>query len=197
MVETKKGIPAPLLDEELLELYKNTGDQDCSAELYRRYFPLVFGVCYDYLSNFEESEDETQNIFIKKLFEKEIIQRTEINNFRNWLHTTTKNHCLDILKSPKYRNRKKNIDIEKLGENVQFSDYSRLDELLESDSKDINEKLKECIEELLNEQKECIMRFYYKKECYERISTETGYDKVKSYIQNGRRNLKNCINSQQ
>jgi RNA polymerase sigma-70 factor (ECF subfamily) len=56
-------------------------------------------------------------------------------------------------------------------------------------------KLKECIEKLSDEQKQCIKLFYYKEKCYKEISDITKFDlkKVKSHIQNGKRNLKNCM----
>ena len=58
-----------------------------------------------------------------------------------------------------------------------------------------NMKLKKCIDSLSSEQKQCIQLFYYKEKCYKEISDITKYNikKVKSYIQNGKRNLKNCM----
>jgi RNA polymerase sigma-70 factor (ECF subfamily) len=56
-------------------------------------------------------------------------------------------------------------------------------------------KLENCIEKLVEEQQLCVRLFYLKQKCYQEIGDETGYDlkKVKSYIQNGKRNLKICM----
>ncbi|MFN9500440.1 MAG: RNA polymerase sigma factor, partial [Chryseotalea sp.] len=56
-------------------------------------------------------------------------------------------------------------------------------------------QLKKCIEELNAEQQSCINLFYLQEKCYQEVANHTGYDlkKVKSYIQNGKRNLKICL----
>ena len=56
-------------------------------------------------------------------------------------------------------------------------------------------KLETCIEQLATEQKSCIKLFYIQQKCYKEIVEATGFDdnKVKSYIQNGKRNLKICM----
>ena len=59
----------------------------------------------------------------------------------------------------------------------------------------LEEALKECIEQLKAEQKQCIEMFYYQKQCYQEIAEQLGMNekKVKSYLQNGKRNLKICL----
>jgi RNA polymerase sigma-70 factor (ECF subfamily) len=56
-------------------------------------------------------------------------------------------------------------------------------------------KLEKCIETLGDEQKQCVKLFYLQEKCYKEITESTGFDmnKVKSYIQNGKRNLKICM----
>jgi RNA polymerase sigma-70 factor (ECF subfamily) len=55
--------------------------------------------------------------------------------------------------------------------------------------------MEQCMEKLPPEQKETINLFYLEQKCYKDVAELTGYDlnKVKSYIQNGKRNLKICI----
>jgi RNA polymerase sigma-70 factor (ECF subfamily) len=55
--------------------------------------------------------------------------------------------------------------------------------------------LKKCIDLLKDEQKECIKLFYLEELCYQEIVDSTSFElkKVKSYIQNGKRNLKICM----
>lgn len=59
----------------------------------------------------------------------------------------------------------------------------------------LSDALKECIEKLKSEQKQCIELFYYKKLCYQEVAEKLNMDekKVKSYLQNGKRNLKICL----
>ena len=56
-------------------------------------------------------------------------------------------------------------------------------------------KLENCIGTLAKEQKQCVTLFFLEQKCYKEIVSLTGYDdsKVKSYIQNGKRNLKICM----
>ncbi|HEY0653572.1 MAG TPA: sigma factor-like helix-turn-helix DNA-binding protein, partial [Chryseosolibacter sp.] len=56
-------------------------------------------------------------------------------------------------------------------------------------------KLEGCIETLPEEQRQCVKLFYLQKKCYKEITELTGFElnKVKSYIQNGKRNLKICM----
>ncbi len=66
------------------------------------------------------------------------------------------------------------------------------------DEPDFNQnlvKLENCINELGMEQQLCIRHFYLAEKCYKEIVDITGFDinKVKSYIQNGKRNLKLCM----
>jgi RNA polymerase sigma-70 factor (ECF subfamily) len=57
------------------------------------------------------------------------------------------------------------------------------------------ETLKKCIDLLKAGQQECIKLFYLEEKCYQEIADLTGFElnKVKSYIQNGKRNLKICM----
>jgi DNA-directed RNA polymerase specialized sigma24 family protein len=52
--------------------------------------------------------------------------------------------------------------------------------------------------ELAIEQRQAVALFYIEGKCYNEISAITGieWNKVRSYIQNGRRNLKLCIEKQ-
>jgi RNA polymerase sigma-70 factor (ECF subfamily) len=93
------------------------------------------------------------------------------------------------------RKKRTTIDISKITENTdEFIMESSL-EMNPLEEHLNNNKLKKCLEELSNEQKRCIELFYYKEKCYKEISDITNYDikKVKSYMQNGKRNLKNCL----
>ena len=67
-----------------------------------------------------------------------------------------------------------------------------------TDDRDLEDdlgRLEKCIEELQDEQKQCVELFYIRKKPYQTIVESTGFEmkKVKSYIQNGKRNLKICM----
>ena len=56
-------------------------------------------------------------------------------------------------------------------------------------------KLEQCMETLPYEQQQTVKLFYLENKCYNEIAVITGFDwnKVRSYIQNGKRNLKICV----
>jgi RNA polymerase sigma-70 factor (ECF subfamily) len=152
---------------------------------------LVYGVCLKYLKVREESQDAVIEIFEKLIVE---IPRHNIENFRGWLHVVTKNYCLMQLRSDKSQSERISEwinDHNVFMETVQ--DLHLLDE--DEDSKLMNTALEDCIERLKEEQKKCIRQFYFENKCYNEISTDLDMDvkKVKSYLQNAKRNLKLCL----
>lgn len=173
-------------DDELLGLYKATGDIAFLGELYERYLHLIFGVCMKYLRSEEDSKDMSMQVFEKLT---EAARNTEIRNFKSWLHVLAKNECLMLLRSRKYKIAKVSVEING-EENMElaFSLHPVGEGALELKL----QELEQSIEELPPEQKECIRLFYLEQQCYKTIAETTGYElkKVKSYIQNGKRNLK-------
>jgi RNA polymerase sigma factor (sigma-70 family) len=174
-----------LTDGELIELYRRTSDMKVLGRLYDPYMPLVYGVCLKYLKDREESKDAVMQIFEKLITS---LRTHEVTHFKSWLYVTSRNHCLMQLRSA--RNRK----FEEISPNLMESDG--LAHLEIETELDMNVgKLQKCIEELGLEQKECVRLFYLEQKCYKEITVLTGFDdnKVKSYIQNGKRNLKICM----
>ena len=174
-----------LSDEELLAEFKKDFDQQMLAQLYLRYTDLVYGVCMKYFKNAEVSKDAVMNIY-QELLTK--LQTNEVQNFKSWLYVVVKNHCLMQL-----RKEKKNITVEFTPAVMQSEDFTHLDDVLEKENE--LKKLEFCIEHLPVEQKQSIQLFYLENKCYNEIVDTTGYDwnKVRSLIQNGRRNLKICM----
>lgn len=175
-------------DSELLKQYKNTGDLEILGELYNQYIHLVYGVCLKYLSNRDESKDAVNRIFEILITE---ITKFEIQNFRSWLYVLTKNHCLmEIRKNKSEKNQFEKYSADYFVESTDIS--HPIDEA--PDTK-LEDQLKKCIEQLKHEQQQCIHLFYYENNCYKEISDTLGIEqsKVKSFIQNGKRNLKICI----
>jgi RNA polymerase sigma-70 factor (ECF subfamily) len=174
-----------LTDEELWNLFRQNGDISLFGELYRRYIPLIYGVCLKYLEEKETAHDAVMDLY-ENLSEK--IMQYEINNFRTWLYTVVKNHCLQKLR------KEKNIFYVKIEE--AFVENEENFTLIDRpQNEEEASALAYCIETLSDEQRTSIQFFYFEEKSYADIVELTGFslNNVKSYIQNGKRNLKSCI----
>jgi RNA polymerase sigma factor (sigma-70 family) len=167
-------------DNELLEKFYSDHDNQWLGIVLQRYTLLLLGVCMKYLKNEEEAKDAVQQIFLKAITE---LAKYKVVYIKSWLYMVARNHCLMKL-------RDKNVFIP-VEERTQLA-------AAETDQKEIADKeatlnlLENSIEELNPEQKTCVTLFYLQKKSYQEIVTITGFSllQVKSYIQNGKRNLK-------
>ena len=172
-------------DDELLKQFVQTSNQESLGQLYSRYISLVYGLCLKYLQQIEDAEDAVINIY-EELTRK--IQNYPIENFKTWLYSVAKNHCLQILR------REKNKFFEEF--DIQIMERDEFEHLIDvNDDKEKEDALNFCLDTLPEEQRQCIIHFYYEDFSYADIVDKTGFalNKVKSYIQNGKRNLKICI----
>ncbi len=176
-------------DDELLSTFASSGDLDVLGELYSRYMHLVYGVCLKYLKDRDESMDAVMHIFEKLIVE---IPRQKIENFRSWLHVVTKNYCLMQLRSEKSREIKMQ---EWIKESVIFMENEPVLHPVDENVPEMDKMLMDCIEKLKGEQRECIMMFYFDNKCYNDIAQVLVIEekKVKSHLQNAKRNLKICL----
>lgn len=169
-----------ITDTELLEKFYSDNDSQWLGIVLQRYTLLLLGVCMKYLKNEEESKDAVQQIFLKAIIE---LGKYKVVYIKSWLYMVARNHCLMKL-------RDKNVFIS-LEEKSQLA-------AVEPDQKEMADKeatlnlLENSLEELNPEQKTCITLFYLQKKSYQEIVDITGFGllQVKSYIQNGKRNLK-------
>ena len=172
-------------DLELVELYKHSGSLKTLGQLYQRYMEMIYAVCLKYLKDPETSKDAVMGIF-EELVVK--LKKHEVENFKGWLYTLSKNHCLMQLRSSKH------LPIKELEEDrMQLTEDLHLNDVFEKESH-LN-GMEKCLETLADEQKKAIELFYLQGKCYKEISDQTGteWNKVRSLIQNGRRNLKICM----
>lgn len=172
-----------ITDQELLNTFQRDRDNEWLGILFERYTLLLFGVCMKYLKNEDEAKDAVQQVFLKAITE---LHKYEVQYFKSWLYMVARNHCLMKLRD---RQGKIAADIE----DQQIPDDADLiarQQHMEKDRK--LELLSHSLEELNKEQKQCVTLFYMEKRSYHDIAAETGYSvmQVKSYIQNGKRNLK-------
>ena len=177
-------------DANLIAEYKRTGDNNYVGELFKRYAHLVLGVCLKYLKNGDEAQDMTMVVFEKLLTD---LKKHEVEHFKSWLYMVAKNQCLMQLR--------KQIGKETVEININSSEdddeksvendlVGHLDDV---DLKEVKlQQLEEGITKLNSEQKICVELFYLQNKSYVEVAEITGYElnQVKSYIQNGKRNLK-------
>jgi RNA polymerase sigma factor (sigma-70 family) len=176
----------PTTDAEYLAAYRATENLELLGELYEPYMEMVFAICYKYLRDEEASKDAVMEIF-EELVEK--LRTHYVDNFRNWLHSVARNHCLMALRANKF---------EFQGISETDSMENQASEHLSDETFELEENLSrmgDCLETLSTEQKTSIELFYLQEKCYQEVAELTGFElnKVKSYIQNGKRNLKICI----
>ncbi len=173
-------------DDSLIQLFKETDRIEYATDLYSKYIELVYGVCLKYFKNEDDSKDAVMDIY-EKVISK--LKTHDVDYFKSWLFILSKNHCLSELRKSK-RVFEKEIDYKKInGEEPSFLPF-------EGDMKEAQlVKMENCIQHLIDNQKQCITRFYLKKQSYKDIAEQLSmsWSRVRSLIQNGRRNLKICI----
>lgn len=172
-----------MTDAALLEHYYRDGNNEWMGVLMQRYTLLLYGVCMKYLKNEEASKDAVQQIFLKAIAE---LRKYQVTYFKSWLYMVARNYCLMQLRD------KEKIPLQ-VTEKMMVTEPDETDKLLHLRQKDETlEILQESLKELNEEQRGCITLFYLQKKSYNEIAEMTGYTPalVKSYIQNGKRNLK-------
>ncbi len=173
-------------DQELLGKFYADHDNKWLGSLLSRYTLLLLGVCMKYLKNEEEAKDSVQQVFLKVIQE---LHKYRVEYFKSWLYMVTKNHCLMQLRE---KQGKITVEITDRLESKQETESS-LDEIWLNDRK--LEIMEASLQELNPEQQQCVTLFYLQKKSYQEVSEATGYSllQVKSYIQNGKRNLRLII----
>ena len=177
--------PQSLPDAELVLLYRKTGDLKVLGELYQKHMDLVYGVCLKYFKESERSKDAVMQIF-EELVTK--LKKHEVDNFKGWLHRLAKNYCLMQLRTPK------NLKTVEIPESLmQNEENVHLDGML--DKEENFQKLEYCLTTLSDDQRRAVQLFYIEGKCYNEIVELMGqeWNQVRSFIQNGRRNLKLCM----
>ena len=151
--------------------------------LFERYAHLVASIALGILKNEQKAKDVVQQIF--EIVVKDL-KNHDVRNFNAWIFSVTKFHCFKIKKVSK-------------GPGILFEIESKddFDEILENElllQKRIT-LLRNSLNKIKFEQKECIELFYFQGFSYKEINEKTGFTikEVKSYIQNGKRNLKLLI----
>ena len=174
-----------LTDEELLKRYCDSGELVNFVEAYKRYMPLVYGVALKYLKRPEDAQDAVMQLF-EELVVK--IKEVEIQSFKAWLYTCIRNNCLMEI-----RKRSKNLSVSLDDSFMEFCDDFHLTVVSESENRE--DSLRECVESLPEKQRISVKYFFFDELSYKEVEERTGFSlkMVKSFIQNGKRNLKLCL----
>ena len=179
-------------DEELLKHYKQSGNKDLFADLFKKHVSVVYGTCLFYLQDKDEAQDATMQLFEKLMLD---INNREIDNFKGWLSFVVRNHCISIIR--KNKSQSKNI---KSYYEFEYEDANYVtEEKINSVSDDVMlENMKQCLPKLKENQRLCVELFYLNDKSYQDIANQTGFtlNEIKSYIQNGKRNLKLLLEDQ-
>jgi RNA polymerase sigma-70 factor (ECF subfamily) len=179
-------------DEELLLQYKQSGNKEVFADLFKKHVSVVYGTCLFYLQDKDEAQDATMQLFEKMMLD---INTREINNFKAWLSFVVRNHCISLIRKTKTnsKNVKSYYEFEK--EDTSYE----AEEKIGAVSDDILlQEMKSCLPKLKEKQRICVELFYLQNKSYQEIADSTAYNlnEIKSHIQNGKRNLKLLIEEQ-
>jgi RNA polymerase sigma-70 factor (ECF subfamily) len=170
-----------MTDQELLDHYYADGNTKWLGLLLSRYTLLLFGVSMKYLKNEEEAKDAVQFVFLKALTE---IPKYKVTWFKSWIYMIARNHCLMLLRN---KGAVKSLEEHHHHLKDEIPEKTMLEE-----RETLLNRMDEAVSELNEEQRTCVTMFYLQKLSYQEIVDRTGYSllQVKSYIQNGKRNLK-------
>jgi RNA polymerase sigma factor (sigma-70 family) len=176
-----------LTDADLVALYKRSDGLEALGQLYQRYMDLVYGVCLKYFKDQEKAKDAVMQIFEELVIK---LKKHEVDHFKSWLYQVAKNHCLMQLRTPK--NLK---TVELPASLMQTEENVHLNGVLEKEEN--FQRLEYCLTTLSEDQRKAVQLFYLEGKCYKEIVELMGqeWNQVRSFIQNGRRNLKTCMES--
>lgn len=173
-------------EQAILLEYRETGDLQLLGALYEPYMPVVYGLCIKYLKDEARSEDAVMEIFEELISKLRIHQ---VSNFKSWLYTVARNHCLLQVRAA---GRMEMVSIEE--QFVEIDDFLYPNDTTVGREEQLS-LMESCLQTLNEEQQRCVRLFYLEQKCYKEVVELTGFEinKVKSYIQNGKRNLKICM----
>ena len=175
-------------DQELLAKFYSDHDNEWLGVLLQRYTLLLLGVSMKYLKNEEEAKDSVQQIFLKVIQE---LHKYKVEYFKSWLYMVAKNHCLMKIREKQGKFTAELTD--RMSSTTQAQEETDRQSMLQTDH--TLELMESALKELNPEQQQCVTLFYLDKKSYQEVSDITGYSmlQVKSYIQNGKRNLRILI----
>jgi len=176
-------------DNQLLQNFYADKDNQWLGLLLQRYTLLLLGVCMKYLKNEEEAKDGVQQVFLKAITE---LHKYKVDYFKSGIYMVAKNHCLMKL-------RHKNRFSVEINEQLLATPEETDNKNSHLQKEQTLTNMEWAMQQLNKEQQQCLTLFYLQKKSYQDITSETGFSllQVKSYIQNGKRNLKIMLERRQ
>ena len=189
----------PISESELLIEYRQNGDLSILGKLYEPQMEMVFAIAMKYFKDEDEAKDTVMALFEELILK---LRNHEVENFKAWLGMVSRNYCLMALR----KNSPEALvaltpsggffDGNNENSNHNFMEFSTTEHL--TDDWDLEQNLtnlERCLETLNLEQKQAVELFFMQEKTYQEVSQLTGFEvnKVKSYLQNGKRNLKICM----
>ena len=178
-----------LSDEELVMNYFNTGNKQLVGDLFEKHVKTVFGVCLFYFRDKDQAKDAVMQIFEKLMFD---LQKTQVKNFKAWLSFVVRNYCISEIRKGKGKHFVPETYLDFEMAPTSLEEEEKLEQVNDERMLDY---MKEVLPELKESQRRCLELFYLKNFSYQQISEQLQFsiNEVKSYIQNGKRNLKLLI----
>ena len=180
------AIPVNSSDAELIALFTQKGEKEALGILFNRYSVMAVSVAHKYFKDRDKAADICMQVFEKLMT---LLHKHPVDNFKSWLYKVVQNECLMELR------KKQEIIAGSIEEEKKFSRIMEsgndLHPEVESEKETRLQNLEEAIKMLEPRQRTCIELFYLKEKSYAEIVADTGFEmmQVKSFIQNGKRNL--------
>jgi RNA polymerase sigma factor (sigma-70 family) len=181
----RPNAPQHKSDEELLAEYVGGDSPQALGQLYERYMPMVYGVCLKILKDAGKAEDAVMAIY-EELPRK--AREHQVESFRGWLYVLARNHCL-----MEWRKAQRRPTDHYAPEDM--ARHDAVEAAFEYELPQGASSLERCLAALVEQQRQCVTWFYYEDKSYKEIADLLAEElgKVRSHIQNGRRNLRICL----
>ncbi len=180
-----------LTDKDLVRAYQETASKAYVGELYRRYAHLVYGVGLKFLKNKEAAEDIVPRVFEQLMTS---LQTAKVEQFSSWLFIVSKNMCLKTWQKEQQRSQKQAIWEKSENKSDIFMENAAVQDLNNEEEQQWV-IMNQFMQQLEAGQRKCLQLFYWEKKRYKEIVQLTNYTEkqVKSFLQNGKRNLKKLL----
>ncbi|WP_420459177.1 RNA polymerase sigma factor [Neolewinella sp.] len=177
-------------DAELIDRFRRSPTPQELLPLYQRYAARIYGWCLRYLDTPQRAEDAGAEVFPILLAK---LPNYEVSNFGSWLQTLVRNHCLMQLR------REQRDPLAHTGTDDGLMQLAELQHPTDKATNEDTRPLHRCMKQLGDAQRRCIHLFYLREgHSYQSIAANLNLSvgQVRSHLQNGRRNLKRCLEAQ-
>lgn len=173
-------------DERTLLLQTSHGDRQAFQQLYTELSPQLYAIALRILRQRTAAEDVVQEVFIT-LWHAAGQYDTRRGSVRTWLSTITRNRCIDRL-------RRKPLATDEYDEDLLIApDHHNPLQQVEDD--DDRAALLGCLDELNDQQRQCIALAYFDGLTHQEVSSQMAIPlgSAKTWIRRGLDVLKRCM----